>query len=295
MREASRAKKLEWVNKRGGGGSGDGGGGREAPDADSYREPQRIKGAGAPEKIVVNLGAGTGGGRSAATISSASTRAGRSQAKRVRLAKDVQSWDALVPPEKKAALSLGWNAARWDAGEDCDFVNVRWKNLSANEIKAAKVLGYDRASWEEDGVFGDDDDEEQLPDEGGEEPVMPRRERPAAGSVVVRTAPAAAPAPAPKPPATPEPKQEEEDEATLIARLEASGELPPKYVRGRPVLLLLKIEVGPGKRAALVVRQGDDPKWLAKSFCRRHNVPAQLTSVVQTNIEQNLAMLDQKK
>ena len=53
--------------------------------------------------------------------------------------------------------------------------------------------------------------------------------------------------------------------------------------------------VGPGKRAALVVRQGDDPKWLAKSFCRRHNVPAQLTSVVQTNIEQNLAMLDQKK
>ena len=294
MREASRAKKLEWVNKRGGGGSGDGGGAREAAGADSYREPERIKGAGAPEKIVVNLGAGAGG-RSAATISSASTRAGRSQAKRVRLAKDVQSWDELVPPEKKAALSLGWNAARWDAGEDCDFVNVRWKNLSANEIKAAKALGYDRASWEEDGVFNDDDDEEEeqeLPGEGGEEPVMPR---PAAGSVVVRTAPAAAPAPAPKPPATPEPKQEEEDEATLIARLEASGELPPKYVRGRPVLLLLKIEVGPGKRAALVVRQGDDPKWLAKSFCRRHNVPAQLTSVVQTNIEQNLAMLDQKK
>ena len=87
----------------------------------------------------------------------------------------------------------------------------------------------------------------------------------------------------------------EEEEAALIAQLEASGELPPKYVRGRPVLLLLKIEVGPGKRAALVARQGDDPKWLAKSFCRRHNVPAQLTSVVQTNIEQNLAMLDQKK
>ena len=132
------------------------------------------------------------------------------------------------------------------------------------------------------------DDDEQLPDEGGEEPVMPRRERPAAGSVVVRTAPAAAPAPAPKPPATPEPKQEEEDEATLIARLEASGELPPKYVRGRPVLLLLKIEVGPGKRAALVVRQGDDPGWLAKSFCRRHNVPAQRVGEVQACIEQNL-------
>ena len=87
----------------------------------------------------------------------------------------------------------------------------------------------------------------------------------------------------------------EEEEAALIARLEASGELPPKYVRGRPVLLLLKIEVGPGKRAALVVRQGDDPRWLAKSFCRRHNVPAQRAGEVQRSIEQNLAMLDQKK
>ena len=62
-------------------------------------------------------------------------------------------------------------------------------------------------------------------------------------------------------------------------------------MRGRESVLLLKIEVGPGKRAALVVRKGDDPAWLAKGFCRRHNVPSQLTTVVQQNIEANLAAL----
>jgi hypothetical protein len=81
------------------------------------------------------------------------------------------------------------------------------------------------------------------------------------------------------------------DEAALEARLEREGALPPHYVRGRESVLLLKIEVGPGKRAALVVRKGDDPAWLAKGFCRRHNVPSQLTTVVQQNIEANLAAL----
>ena len=83
------------------------------------------------------------------------------------------------------------------------------------------------------------------------------------------------------------------DEAELEARLESEGKLPPRYVRGRGSILLLKIEVGPGKRAALVVRNDDDPWWLAVGFCRRHNIPSQLTGLVQQNIEANLAAVQQ--
>ncbi len=292
-REEVRQRKMAWVEKQAGGARGDtrkvqaGGPG----DATAHITP-----AGPPEKITVSIGPDAAG--------SSSSRSARTQAS---AGKDAATWADLDSVEKRAAATLGWTAPSWNAGDACDASYRSWQQLSGEQRKAAVQLGYDVASWNADAGL-DDDAGDSTQNHGamtshagskgpkgkggnagqgdeatqratssagrGHERVVTRGR--SGGDVVKGSAAAAACV----------------DEAQLEARLESEGKLPPRYVRGRESVLVLKIETGPKKRAALVVRKGEDPGWLASGFCRRHNIPSQLTAVVEQNIAANLAALD---
>jgi hypothetical protein len=273
-REEVRQRKMAWVEKQAGGARGD----TRKVQAGAGDTAARITPAGPPEKITVSIGPDA-----AVEKSGTSSRSSRSQAS---AGKDAATWADLAPQEKRAATLLGWTAASWNAGDACDASYRSWQQLNAEQRKAAVQLGYDVASWNADAGLDDDAGEpSQTSHVGGKAPKENKGEEAAEratssagrghGRVVTRGSSGG-----------------NVDEAQLEARLESEGKLPPRYVRGRTAPLVLKVETGHKKRAALVIREGDDPHWLATSFCRRHNIPSQLTAVVQQNIVANLAALD---
>eukprot|EP01043_Picozoa_sp_COSAG02_P009162 COSAG02_NODE_307_length_25111_cov_5.306693_2_plen_453_part_00 len=296
-REEVRQRKMAWVEKQAGGARGDT---RKVQASGAGDTTARITPAGPPEKITVSIGPD-------AAVEKAGSSSSRSSRTQASAGKDAATWADLDPVEKRAAATLGWTAPSWNAGDGCDASYCSWQQLSAEQRKAAVQLGYDVASWNADAGL-DDDTGGPTQNHGaltshagskgpkgnggnagqrheatqratssagrGHERIVTRS---GSGSDVVKGSAAAAAS---------------FDEAQLEARLESEGKLPPHYVRGRESVLVLKIETGPKKRAALVVRKGEDPGWLASGFCRRHNIPSQLTAVVQQNIAANLAALD---
>lgn len=322
-REEARQRKLAWVEKQGGGG----GDTRkvEAPSTDDAAA--HIRPTGPPQKIVVSIGtdATTGAAAASGGRGTGKAKAGKDAASWNELdptgkeaagvlgwtpaswnAGDAcdasyRRWQQLNAGQRKAAVQLGYDPQSWnaDAGlEDAEQADSGPKQVQggAKGPKGGKAGGKRGGQHEAEqpvSVAGGSG-------RGGQERVVARAVHAGAGgrsSLVVQTTGTPAPGgggsgaakggnPAPGAAAG---GAGAVDEAALEARLEREGKLPPRYVRGRESVLLLKIETGPSKRAALVVRKGDDPSWLARGFCRRHNIPAQLTAVVQKNIEDNVA------
>ena len=111
----------------------------------------------------------------------------------VIFAKEKGCWLELTDSEKKAAETLGWSAASWDAGQSPQSTSVGWAHLEAAQQAAAQKLGYDRFEWDEElftrgsgaasSQISDDGTESNISSLASEEYTFDRRRRaPNAGS-----------------------------------------------------------------------------------------------------------------
>jgi hypothetical protein len=65
----------------------------------------------------------------------------------------------LPPHAQAAAETLGYNQQSWDGSKKVAASSKSWKDLSADEKEAAKVLGYDRCRWDKVDYDSDEEDE----------------------------------------------------------------------------------------------------------------------------------------
>lgn len=77
---------------------------------------------------------------------------------------DNLDWKELSEEQLEAAKSLGYTQEIWDGNGTIPLENKGWQELSADEQAAAKKLGYDQKSWNGSGNV-DDLDWDDLNDE----------------------------------------------------------------------------------------------------------------------------------
>jgi hypothetical protein len=81
----------------------------------------------------------------------------------------VTDWEDLSRNQRKAAKKLGYKPRSWNNDDNDDLEGVEWSDLSKGQKKAATMLGYNRKQWNAD--FGPDSEDEE------EEREPPRRSR----------------------------------------------------------------------------------------------------------------------
>lgn len=78
---------------------------------------------------------------------------------------DNLDWKELSEEQLEAAKSLGYTQEVWDGNGTIPLENKGWQELSADEQAAAKTLGYDQQSWNHGSGNVDDLDWDELNDE----------------------------------------------------------------------------------------------------------------------------------
>ena len=67
-----------------------------------------------------------------------------------------KSWGNLTDDEQRAARALGFNQRKWDTDDATDkssndkFDHIDWKDLPSNVRKAAKTLKFNQSLWDND-------------------------------------------------------------------------------------------------------------------------------------------------
>ena len=63
---------------------------------------------------------------------------------------DAMSWSSFSQQEKEAWGILGWNRASWEEETRAPQSDGKyWRDLSATERLAAQALGYSQATWDD--------------------------------------------------------------------------------------------------------------------------------------------------
>ena len=58
-------------------------------------------------------------------------------------------WEKLLPDIATAAKLLGYNKASWDGSAKCPIEEYDWDEMSKKQKAAATVLGYTKDSWDD--------------------------------------------------------------------------------------------------------------------------------------------------
>ena len=84
-----------------------------------------------------------------------------------------KDWVDCTAEEKAAITTLGWSAASWDGGETTPFERSEWEGLSAEEQKAAELLGTDESYFGDVGEDTSPFEGEELGRLGGGPKIVP--------------------------------------------------------------------------------------------------------------------------
>lgn len=60
---------------------------------------------------------------------------------------DDWNWKELPPDVQAAAKVLGYTKQIWDDDGDCECEEIDWDELTPEQREAAVVLGYDKRKW----------------------------------------------------------------------------------------------------------------------------------------------------
>ncbi len=85
------------------------------------------------------------------------------------------------------------------------------------------------------------------------------------------------------------------DRGELTPRDGAGSALGYRPRDGAPPVVVMNVAIGNGRQEQLVVRDGDDPRRVAVSFVRKHQLPEHAVQTLQTQIVQNVANYERKR
>ena len=63
---------------------------------------------------------------------------------------DDHDWKELSAEQKKAAETLGYTKKIWDRGGKAPTEDLDWDELTKEQQEAAKILGYNKEKWDAD-------------------------------------------------------------------------------------------------------------------------------------------------
>ncbi len=109
-----------------------------------YLSARRVGGRALPESLSIHYVSQT----SADDIGNEAEVAEAEQYKFLAVAGKDKYWREMSAEEQRAAVHLGWTAESWDGGDAGPMEGLHWAGMSAGQVSAAEVLGHSAATWD---------------------------------------------------------------------------------------------------------------------------------------------------